>query len=193
MRNETVLRMLSGFVLVGVFAAGALFGAGLLRWTQQDPQGLPPPPPGMGGPPPGMSGPPGGGPVERMRQELGLDDAQAKKLGEIIASHDRDVQDITRDAQGKLRDVLLSIEEELRPHLRPDQVERLEEWRKHRPPPPMPGMGPPPPGMGPPPPGVGPPGGPPPNMGPPPPGMGPPGGPPPNMGSPGGTPPGNAP
>jgi hypothetical protein len=161
MRNETVLRMLSGFVLVGVFAAGALFGAGLLRWTQQDPQRLPPPPPGMGAPP-------GGGPGERMKQEIGLDEAQAKQLDQIIASHDKDLQGIVRDAQSKLRDMLLSIEEELRPHLRPDQIEKLESWRKHRPPAPMPGMGPPPPGMGPPPPpGMGPP--PPPGMGPPPP------------------------
>src|SRR5512141_2736401 len=81
MRNETVLRMLSGFVLVGVFAAGALFGAGLLRWTQQEPQRLPPPPPGMGG-----------GPGEKMRQELALDEQQSRQLDQILRSHEHDLQ-----------------------------------------------------------------------------------------------------
>ena len=32
MRNESWLRLMSSLVLVGVFAAGALFGAGLMRW-----------------------------------------------------------------------------------------------------------------------------------------------------------------
>ena len=145
MRNETWLRMLSGFVLVGVFAAGALFGAGLLRWTERDPERLPPPPPH-------------GGPVLKMQEELGLDDAQMRALQTIMDKHRLELASLMRETQGKVRDVLFSIEDELRPQLREDQVKRLEEWRATRPPLPMPGLDGPPPGR---PPFRGPPGGPP--------------------------------
>lgn len=144
MRNELSLRMLSGFVLVGVFAAGALFGAGLIRWTQPAPDRLP-----------ADIAP--RGPLGAMKRELSLDAQQMAKLDEIMAAHRGQLEVIMRDAQGKTRDVLMAIENELVPSLRPDQVKALEQWRAHRPPPPLggpPGMGPPgPPGMGPPPPG----------------------------------------
>jgi hypothetical protein len=134
MRNETWLRMLSGIVLVAVFAAGALFGAGLLRWTQRDPERLPPPPMKHGGP------------VEKMKQELALDEAQMRALQEIMQRKRPELDEIMRTTQGKVRDVLFAIEDELRPELRPDQIKRLEDWRATRPPPPVPGLdGPPPP------------------------------------------------
>jgi hypothetical protein len=166
MRSESWLRLMSGGVLVGVFAAGTMFGAALMRLYAPAPAAqvaerpLPPPP---GGP---------GGPLEPMRHELGLDAAQSAKLDAIAQAHGGELQAIARSTQERVRDVLLAIEEELRGSLRPDQIEKLEAWRKRRPPmPPGPGMGPPPggPGMGPPPGGPGGPG-----MGPPPPGMGPP-------------------
>jgi hypothetical protein len=133
MRNETWLRMLSGFVLVGVFAAGALFGAGLIRWTQNPPERLPPPPP--------HAGP--GGPIEKMRQELALDENQMRALQDIMQKHRPELDTIMRGTQSKVRDVLFAIEDELRPQLRPDQVKRLEDWRATRPPPPMHGFPPP--------------------------------------------------
>lgn len=141
MRNEISLRMLSGFVLVGVFAAGALFGAGLMRWTQPAPERLPE----IGGPP--------RGPLAVMKRELSLDAQQMEKLDSIMKAHRGQLEVIMRDAQGRTRDVLMTIEAELIPSLRPEQVKALEAWRAHRPPPPLggpPGMGPP--GMGPPPP-----------------------------------------
>ena len=49
MRSESWLRLMSGLVLVGIFAAGALFGAGLMKWTAPAPQQLPASPP-HGGP-----------------------------------------------------------------------------------------------------------------------------------------------
>lgn len=142
MRNELSLRMLSGFVLVGVFAAGALFGAGLMRWTQPAPERLPAEP--SGGP---------RGPLAAMKRELSLDAQQMAKLDAIMTSHRGELEVIMRDAQGRTRDVLTAIEGELIPSLRPEQVKALEQWRAHRPPPPLgpPGMHPP--GMGPPPPG----------------------------------------
>lgn len=141
MRNESWLRLMSGFVLVGVFAAGALFGAGLMRWmAPHDPiaehEGMRPPPPG---------------PIEAMTHELGLDATQRDQLRQIADAHRADLEAIMHETQPRIRAVLDAIEQEMTPHLRPDQVEKLEEWRKRRPPPPMPGMGPPPPGMGPPP------------------------------------------
>lgn len=157
MRSESWLRLMSGFVLVGVFAAGAVFGAALLRFIGPHPmhEGRPPgPPPGPPGPPPGPNGPPAG-PIEAMTHELDLDGPQREQLRAIADSHRAELEAIMRDTQPKVRAVLESIEQEMTPHLRPDQVEKLEAWRKRRPPPPMPGMGGPPPGPGGPPPGPG--------------------------------------
>ena len=142
MRSESWLRLMSGFVLVGVFAAGALFGAALIRFMGPHPaahERRPPGPPGM---PPGPPGGPPGGPIEAMTHELDLDAHQVDQLRAIADSHRAELETIMRDAQPRLRAVLDSIENEMTPHLRPDQVEKLQQWRKRRPPPPMPG-GPP--------------------------------------------------
>jgi hypothetical protein len=85
-----------------------------------------------------------------MRQELVLDDTQTRALHDIMQKHRPQLDSLMHDTQARVRDVLFSIEDELRPQLRPDQVKRLEQWRATRPPPPMPGLGGPPPG-GPPP------------------------------------------
>jgi len=164
------VRVLGALVLVGVFAAGAVFGAGLVRWTR------PGPPPGMGAPPPRQ------GPETAMIRELDLDRDQIAALKAIEARHRADLETIAHDTVPRVRKVLEAIEDELTPKLRPDQVEKLKAWRARRGPPPMPGMGPPPGGPGGPPPGR--PGGPPPPGGPggrrgPPPGAPPPGAPPP--------------
>ena len=172
MRSESWLRLMSGFVLVGVFAAGALFGAALLRFVGPRTPAHDVRPPGPPGPPHGPPGPPPG-PIEAMTHELDLDAQQRDQLRAIADSHRPELEAIVRDSQPKLRAVLDAIENEMTPHLRPDQVEKLGAWRKRRPPPPVPGLGGPPPGPGGPPPG---PGGPPPGPGGPPPG---PGGPPP--------------
>jgi hypothetical protein len=128
MRSESILRLMSVFVLIGVFAAGTLFGAGLMRWN------APPHPP-----------PHFGGPIEAIKHELDLDAAQIAALDMIAASHRPALDAIGRETQGKVRRTLLAIEDELVPRLRPDQVEKLAHWRKMRPslPPPM-GPHPPP-------------------------------------------------
>ena len=137
MRSESWLRLMSGFVLVGVFAAGAVFGAALLRFVgphapthEGRPPGFPP------GPPPG--------PIEAMTHELDLDATQRDQLRAIADAHRGELDAIMRDTQPKLHAVLDAIENDMKPHLRPDQAEKLEAWRKRRPPPPVPGMGPPP-------------------------------------------------
>ena len=152
MRTEGWLRLMSALVLVGVFAAGAVFGAGLLRWTASAPGRLPPP----GG---ARGGHVGGGAARAMTRELGLDAAQVVRLEALTDARRGELETITREVQGRVRDVLHGIEEDMRPYLRPDQIEKLAGWRARRPPPPLGGMGPPPGGG---PPGGGPPGGPPP-------------------------------
>jgi Heavy-metal resistance len=122
MRTESWLRLMSGLVLVGVFAAGALFGAGLLRFA--GPPGPPPPP----------------GPIEAMTHELALDADQVAALHHIADAHRGDLEAVMREVQPRLRTVLYAIEDEMKPHLRADQIERLAQWRAHRGPPPMPGM-----------------------------------------------------
>ena len=149
MRSESWLRLMSGLILVGVFAAGTLFGAGLMRLHA--PAVAP-----VDGP---MMGRPRGGPVEVMRRELSLDAEQDRKLQEIVGAHRGELDSIGRSAQETVRRIMFAIEDELRPHLSAEQVQRLETWRTRRPPMGPPGMGPPgmgpsgmgPPGMGPPP------------------------------------------
>jgi Spy/CpxP family protein refolding chaperone len=135
MRSESWLRLMSALVLVGVFAAGTLFGAGLMKWT------APPSPP--------LPAPPHGGPILAMQRELALDDAQLTQLREIAGAHQHELDGIARSTQQQVRTVLFAIEDELAKHLTPEQQKRLVDWRARRGPPPGPGMGPP--GMGPPP------------------------------------------
>ena len=126
MRSESWLRLMSGLVLVGIFAAGALFGAGLMRFA------VPRPP-----------GPPHhGGPIEAIKTELALDESQRAALDRIVAAHRGELDRIGRETQHRVRGVLFAIEDELVPSLRPDQVDRLTTWRRTRPPLPPP---PPPP------------------------------------------------
>jgi hypothetical protein len=148
MRSESWLRLMSGLVLVGVFAAGALFGAGLMKWTAPAPQRLP-------------AHPPHGGPIMAMKERLELTDAQLATLRQIADAHQHELDTIARSTQEDVRKVLFQIEDELAGVLTEVQKLKLEDWRKHRGPPP--GMGHGPPGMGHgPPPGGPPPGGPPP-------------------------------
>ena len=130
MRNESWLRLMSGLVLVGVFAAGALFGAGLMHWRGPVDR-------------PERIGPPRGGPIDAMIHELALDTTQTDALRAIETKHRGELDAIVRATQPKVRDVLFAIEDELRPQLRADQIQKLEAWRARRPPLPPPGMGPP--------------------------------------------------
>lgn len=123
MRSEAWLRLMSGLVLVGIFAAGALFGAGLMRFAAPTP--------------PARPGLPGGGPIHAIKQALALDATQVAALDAIAAAHRDELEAIGRETQVRVRRVLFAIEDELVPKLRPDQVEKLEQWRRTRRPPPM--------------------------------------------------------
>jgi hypothetical protein len=123
MRSEAWLRLMSGLVLVGIFAAGALFGAGLMRFATPTP--------------PAPRELPGGGPIQAIKHELALDAQQVAALDAIAAAHRTELEAIGRETQVRVRRVLFAIEDELVPKLRPDQVEKLEQWRRTRRPPPM--------------------------------------------------------
>jgi Spy/CpxP family protein refolding chaperone len=162
------VRLLTALLLVGTFAAGAVTGAGILRFM--GPPG--PPPPGLGGPPP-MFGPL---PLE----QLGLSQDQQNEVHEILERHRPELETILRESFPKVRAVNDQVEREVRAVLTAEQRARLDELKRRGPPPPPPGAPPPPPGFpgGPPPPGA--------------PGFGPGGPPPPGFG-PGGPPPPGAP
>jgi hypothetical protein len=127
MRTDNWLKLMSGFVLVGVFAAGALFGAGLVHWRE------PSSPPMMRRPP--------GGPIDAMIHELALDPDQVAALQAIEQAHRGELEAIVRATQPRVRGVLFAIEDELRPKLRPEQIKQLEAWRARRATLPPPGGG----------------------------------------------------
>ena len=145
-------QLIGALLLAGMFAAGAVFGVGVARWSAASS------PAPAGGPRVGRPPGPPGSPIEAMIHELDLDADQIAALRSIEAEHRPALDAIVRDTVPRVRDVLFAIEDELRPQLRPDQLEKLAAWRARRPPPPVPGL--PPPG--------GPPGGPPPGDPPPP-------------------------
>jgi uncharacterized membrane protein len=156
LESQARVRIVGALVLVGVFAAGAVFGAGLARWSQP---GQPEQPTARELPP---RRPPPGGPVPAMIHELQLDPAQIEALHQIERAHRGELDTIARETMPRVRAVLDAMEHDLEPQLRPEQLRLLEEWRKRRPPPPLLGVprgpggpgrrGPPPPH--PPPPGV---------------------------------------
>jgi hypothetical protein len=136
-------QLVGALLLAGMFAAGAVFGVGVARWSA----------PSAAGERGHQPGPPGG-PVDAMIHELDLDADQIATLRSIEAKHRPELDAIVRDTVPRVRDVLFAMEHELEPSLRPDQLAKLAAWRARRPPPPVPGLPPPggPPPGGPPPP-----------------------------------------
>ena len=140
------MRLRAFVLLAGMFVVGAFAGAGLVRFLGRP--NLPPPrPPGM-----------------ELFARLGLTPDQEAKTRAIIEKHRPELDAIVQETMPRVRAVQDVIDRELAAVLTPDQQRRLEELKRHLPPPGRhgPGMGP---GMGPPP---GPPGMPPPPLAPPP-------------------------
>lgn len=144
------VRFLTAGLLLGTFAAGAAFGAGLL--VAMGPR----PPPGThgfgAGPPP----PPGPLPLG----DLGLSPTQDQEARKILERHRPALEAILRDSFPRVRVENEAIEREIRLILTDAQRQRLDQIKAARPPRPPPGtpggppFGPPPgpPGMGFPPP-----------------------------------------
>lgn len=151
--NPRKIRLLSALLLVATFAAGAVTGAGILRFL-----GPPPGPPHHG---PGA--PPMFAPLPLEELELSAD--QKTKIRAILERHRPELEAILQESFPKVRAVNDKVEKEVRDVLSEEQQKELDELKRRRPPPPRPGGPPPPPGGPPPPPGpegFGPPGAPPP-------------------------------
>jgi len=142
-RGAKRVRLLTAAVLLAVFAAGALFGAGLARWA---------PHPGPG---------PGRPPLPRAFHQLGLTPAQHRQAAEIMERYRPQLDAIVQETFPRVRQINDRIAVELRGILTDEQRARLDELESRRGPHRMPGLHPPP--------GEGPQGGPPFGLHPPPP------------------------
>ena len=136
----------SGLLVLGVFLAGAVTGAGVVTWLR--PPGFPPglPPRAAGLPPP--------------LAELGLTLEQQAKARAIAEKYRPALEAVLQESFPRIREVQEQMDRELRSVLTEAQAKRFDELRLRRPPLPG-GLGPRgPPGF-PTPPGLPPPGGPP--------------------------------
>lgn len=100
----------------------AIFGAGLATGLALGPMVHRPHHP-PGGPPPWL-------------MELGLTEAQRSSARAIFERHRADIDAIVRESFPRVRARNEQMEEALKAILTPAQIERLEEVRAHRPPPP---------------------------------------------------------
>ncbi len=115
-------------LLVGIFLAGALAGAGAARLLCDRPHRPWPRPPGP-------------------FAELGLSEEQQAKARETMEKYRPSLDAIFEEMQPRLREVRSQMDGEMKQFLTPEQVRKLEELSKHPPMGPGPGPGP---GRGPP-------------------------------------------
>lgn len=140
----------ASFVLV-VFCLGAAGGFILGRHAPRFP-GSPGPPPGNrggldirgfprgragGGPPPfGRIGGPAGLPPEaaaRLANEIGLDETQREQLRTILDAHRQKFEQVHRDARDRFDAEQRELHGAIRALLRPDQVQRFDQFIGRRP------------------------------------------------------------
>ena len=86
-----------------------------------------------GGPPPFVRGPggPAGMPPEaanRLATEVGLDDAQRVQLRTVVEEHRRKFEQVHRDARDRFDAEQRELHAAIRAILRPDQVQRFEQF-----------------------------------------------------------------
>jgi Spy/CpxP family protein refolding chaperone len=146
------LRLLTGLMLLGTFAAGAVTGAGL--FASFGPR-RPPPPLGVG---------PGARREPPFLRELDLTPEQRTKADAIFEKHRQALEQLFEENAPRVKAVTDQVDAELLTILTDAQRAKFEELKSHRPPrgprgpppdrepPPAPGEGPPPRGEPPPPP-----------------------------------------
>jgi Spy/CpxP family protein refolding chaperone len=133
------LHVWSGLIMLGVFLAGAVAGAGVVTWLR------PPPPPRHRTGPGGFPG---------WASELNLTTEQQQKARTIFEKHHAEVEGILKQSFPQVRAAQEEMDRELRAILTPEQMKKLDEIRERRPRPSEGGrFGPPfgPPGFHPPP------------------------------------------
>jgi hypothetical protein len=112
-------------LLLGIFVAGAVSGAGICHWAVLD-----------HGP---MGHPPHGGPLS-MHRDLDLTEAQAMQIEAIMSKYRPELDAVIRETFPRVKAVHEKIDREIRPLLNDEQRRRFDEMKSHRP---GPGMGPP--------------------------------------------------
>jgi Spy/CpxP family protein refolding chaperone len=134
------LHLWSGLIVLGVFLAGAVAGAGVYAWLR------PPAPPMMGPPPGGLPGP---------LRELNLTPEQREQAKAIFEKHRATVEALIQESFPRVRAAQEQMDRELRAILTEEQARKFDELRARHPPRPPggPGRGGPPPDGLPPPPG----------------------------------------
>jgi uncharacterized membrane protein len=138
------IHLWSGLIVLCVFLAGAVAGAGLSAWLHPPPSR--PPPPRHGWLPPHLG-------------ELELTVDQQKKAQVIFEKYRTIMEDLVQETFPRVRATQDQMEQELRAILTDAQGKKLDEIRARRPPPPSggprnhgpPGLGPEPDGPPPPP------------------------------------------
>jgi hypothetical protein len=124
-KSPQMIRLLTALLLVGVFAAGTVTGAGLFRWVA-----FPPPFPHLKHGPPGMVGTLG------PYSDLGLSDEQARKVRGILDAHRPELEAIMQETFPKLQVVLDGTDKEVGALLSPEQQAKLDQrkarWTHHR-------------------------------------------------------------
>lgn len=127
-RSETSpqkVQILTALVLVGVFAAGNITGAGLFWWFSPAPRF------NFNRPSPGLPGPFG---------ELGLSKENERKVLQILEKHHPELEAVLQETFPKARLVFDKIDKEMSVFLTPEQRKKLEQFKQRKPP--FPPMGP---------------------------------------------------
>ncbi len=129
------IHLLTALLIVGTFAAGAVTGAGIVRWFA-------PAAPRAESPPPL--------PAARLPREIRLTPEQDEKARAIGERYRPELDKIASELRPRVRSVQDRMEAELRAILSPEQRTQLAEVEERRRHPPVAGVAPPPPGPPPP-------------------------------------------
>jgi Spy/CpxP family protein refolding chaperone len=109
------VRLATALVLLGIFALGALLGAGLMRWAS---------------PPPGPMGPPPVGPWDLERLDLSAEQREAAQA--VFERHRPQLDEVLHGTFPRVRAIGERIEAEVRELLTPEQQARFDARRQSR-------------------------------------------------------------
>jgi Spy/CpxP family protein refolding chaperone len=131
--SSTKVRLLTAALFVATFAAGTAFGAGLFVVARPFSEVGP----GRGHGPPGPGGPgPFGGrpPFPLPLGELELTPAQEAETHRIFEKHRPELDAILKESYPRVRAINERIEADVRKILTAEQIRKLDEMPRHRPP-----------------------------------------------------------
>lgn len=118
-KSPRTISIFSAALLIGIFIAGVLTGAGVCRWLTCDQSHHPHSEFGHHG----MMGP---------FSELDLSSDQERQVKEVMEKHRSELEAILHDSFPKVRAVHETIDQEISPFLTPEQQTKLKEIRERR-------------------------------------------------------------